>query len=119
MIVLVLVLYVLAAMRVTRLVNFDMIMDWLHTAARAHVYKVENPNCGSRPFRWLGQGIWQVKFVRCPWCVGMWVSLSTTWAPILLTGLSWWLYPLLALSTSMVIGLLAPLSSDDDEIVAK
>ena len=94
--ILVLVLYVLAAMRVTRLINYDQIMYWLHTST------------GNK----FGAGSWQVEFLECPYCIGMWVALSTTWAPILLTGLSWWLYPLIALATSMVIGLLAPLSAE-------
>ena len=102
MTVLVLVLYVLAVMRLTRLINFDMIMDWIHVKA---AYKFTPAS-------------WQVEFLRCPWCVGMWVALGTTWFPIWLQGLSWWLYPLIALGTSMVVGIAAPLSSDDDEIVS-
>jgi hypothetical protein len=103
MTVLILVLWVLAVMRVTRLINFDTIMDWLHI----------------RVARRFGPNSWQLLFLSCPWCVGMWVAAGTAWAPILLTDgdLSWWTYPLLFLSASMIVGLAAPLSSEDDEMV--
>lgn len=89
-------IYVLAVARLTRLINFDTIMYWLHTLA-AH--------------RW-SPGAWQVEFLECPWCVGMWVSLGTAWFPIWKLEIGWWWYAPLALATSMVIGLAAPLSSE-------
>lgn len=101
---LVVLFYVLAAMRVTRLINFDTIMDWLHAIV------------GRR----FGPGSWQAEFLVCPWCIGMWVGLLTAPYPIWITGLPWTLYPLLALGTSMVIGLAAPASAEDtgfEEIV--
>lgn len=98
MTVLVLVIYVLAVMRVTRLINYDTIMSWVHVWA------------GNK---W-GPGSWQVEFFECPWCIGMWVALLTAWVPILTTDLTWWLYVPLALATSMVIGLAKPLFEDRD-----
>lgn len=97
-------LYFLAVMRVTRLINFDTIMDWLHVWI------------GNR----FGPGSWQAEFARCPWCVGMWVSLFTTWVPMLFVGgPRWWsyvvLYLLIALATSMVVGLMARFSSEDTD----
>jgi hypothetical protein len=104
MTVLILVLWTLAVMRVTRLINFDTIMDWLHIA-------------NARRF---GPNSWQAEFLTCPWCIGMWAGLATAWVPILLTDdLIWWTYPLLALAASMVTGLAAPLSSEDDEIISR
>jgi hypothetical protein len=102
---LVLVLYFLAVMRVTRLINFDTIMDWLHSWA------------GER----FGPGSWQAEFLQCPWCVGMWVGGLTAWFPIKILIeidgrlLWWWMYPLIALAGSMVIGLFAPLSAEDTD----
>lgn len=103
MTVLILVLWTLSVMRLTRLINFDTIMDWLHIKAA----------------RKYGPGSWQVEYLGCPWCVGMWIAWATAWAPILLTDdLIWWTYPLLALAASMVTGMTAGLTADDDEIIS-
>lgn len=100
---LVIVLYVLSVMRVTRLINFDTIMDWLHV--------------------WIGNkfgpGSWQAEFVSCPWCIGMWVSLITAAFPVWLVGWTWWMCPLVALAASMITGLAAPLSSEDTALEPK
>lgn len=96
MVVVVLVLYALAVARLTRLINFDTIMDWLHNLVATR----------------LGPGSWQAEFIQCPWCIGMWLAWATTWYPILITGISFWLYPIIALATSMVVGLMAPLSAE-------
>lgn len=100
---LILVLYIFAVMRVTRLINYDTIMSWLHTWAA---------------YRW-GPGSWQVEFIGCPWCIGMWVALTTAWAPLLFfTGFPWYgylaMYLMIALTASMTTGLFSPLSSEDD-----
>lgn len=102
---LVFLLYVLAVMRVTRLINFDTIMDWLHIGL-GHKF---------------GPGSWQVEFAKCPWCIGMWVSLATAWAPLLfaptLPVLHYVvLYLIVALAASMVTGLASPLSSEDTDL---
>lgn len=98
---LVCLLYFLAVMRVTRLINFDTIMDWLHIGIG----------------RFFGPGSWQAEFAVCPWCVSMWVGLATAWAPLFAVGLPhWWLYlaiyVMLALAASMITGLFAPLFSE-------
>jgi hypothetical protein len=98
-----LAVYVLAAMRITRLINFDQLLDVIHVRA-AHKWSPDS---------------WQVEFLRCPWCVGMWVSLASVWFPIWKLEIGWWWYLPLALATSMVIGMAAPLSSEDDELVPK
>lgn len=100
---LVLVLWIFAVMRLTRLINYDTIMFWLH-------------NWAGR--RW-GPGSWQVEFLECPWCVGMWLSLLSGWVPMLFFRGSTWpanvaLYFVLALSCSMIIGLFKPLYHDTD-----
>lgn len=99
---LLILLYFLAVMRITRLINFDTIMDWLHNV-------VGNT---------FGPGSWQAEFLECPWCVGMWVSLTTAWVPLLFLrtpaiGYYVALYVLLALATSMVTGLMARFSSEN------
>lgn len=99
---LLLALYVLTVMRVTRLINFDTIMYWLHNL----VGNTWDPNS------------WQAEFISCPWCVGMWVSLFTAWVPMLFLTTSGAvhyvaMYLMIALATSMVTGLLAPLSAED------
>ena len=99
---LIIVVWFLAVMRVTRLINFDTIMDWLHTWV------------GGR----FGPGSWQASFLECPWCVGMWVALYTAWAPLVFVPWQGWLryvvlYLLLALAASMVTGLLARFSSEE------
>lgn len=94
---LVLVLWVLAVMRVTRLINFDTVMNWLHNM-------VGNT--------W-GPGSWQAEFVSCPWCIGMWVALLTAWVPIFYPDNRGVQVLLLALAASMITGLFSPLSADN------
>lgn len=99
---LIVLFYFLAVMRITRLVNYDTIMDWLHNWV------------GSK----FGPGSRSAEFLMCPWCVGMWVALLTAWAPLLYVA---WpgalnyvvIYLMLALAASMVTGLLARFSSED------
>lgn len=92
-------LWVLALARVTRLLTRDEITDFI----RAWVFG-----------RWgfeskLGY------FVRCPWCVSMWLSFATLWPVFILTGADWRLYPFTALAGSYVVGVFAEnLESDDD-----
>jgi hypothetical protein len=102
--VLVFLLYDLAVMRVTRLINYDTIMDWAHKA-------VAN--------KW-GPGSWQAEFLECPWCVSIWMAFGTAWAPVLLIANDdwvWWMYVItyviVALAASMVVGLLAFHTSED------
>lgn len=94
----VLIVYVLAAMRLTRLLNFDTVLDRPRIALVRLVRG--NPTV--------------VYFITCPWCVGMWVSLATSWLPLYHADNPVVRIVGLALATSMVIGLAAPLSSDPD-----
>lgn len=93
--ILALVLWQLSIMRVTRLINFDEIMDWLHIRVAG---------------KW-GPGSWQAAFVACPWCISMWPSLFTCWVPVFFHDNLWVLAGLAALAASMVTGLLSPLSA--------
>ena len=98
---LILGIWVLAAARVTRLLTKDAITDfiriWGHKKTK-------------------GQDTTLTYFLTCPWCVGMWVCLLSAWSVILLTEWTWWLYLLLALMGSHIIGLMAENFEDDDDI---
>lgn len=100
MTVIVLAIYVLAVMRLTRLINFDRVLDWFRTA----VVKV------------FGTHSEVVVFLGCPWCVGMWLSLAG--APAATASLGWPLWSAIpvGLACSQIIGMAAPLYADDDEI---
>lgn len=125
--VLVAVVYVLAVMRLTRLVNFDTILKPLRVAvarpaAIAAVAAVEAENSGQAiisELHRLRAGRWNalLTFLSCPWCVGMWISIATVWLPLHHSDNPLVRYIGIALAVSMVIGLLAPLSADEENIV--
>ena len=96
--VLVLTIYVLVVMRLTRLVNADTILDPLRIRV-AHRY---------------GPASTVVEFLGCPWCVGMWFALLLAIPVISFLGWSWWLLIPLGLACSQLVGMFAPLFSDDD-----
>jgi len=107
--VLVLVIYVLACARLTRLINGDTILDpirvWILARARDDARKARSRQ------RW---NMW-VYFVECPWCVGWWVSVAAAYLPVHLIGWPWWaLFPV-ALAGSHLIGVFA-FAADTDEI---
>lgn len=126
--VLLLTLYVLAVMRLTRLVNADKITDRLrlYPAARllaaqqlrrerlARGALVEANELNSRIMRWDKV----VYYVGCPWCVGMWVAMGTAWAPLYLATNAVVQYVLVALAVSHLVGVFAVFSDTEDmEIV--
>ena len=95
---LVLIVYVLAVARLTRLINADTVLDPVRLAlARA-----------------FGHQSTLIYFLGCVWCVGFWLSLVTAVIPVLALSLSWWMLPLIALATSHLVGLLARLDDTDD-----
>lgn len=95
---LVLVVYALAVMRLTRLINYDAVLDRPRSALIRLVRG--NPTV--------------VYFITCPWCVGFWVTLGTAWVPLWYADNTVAQYLAVALAASMIIGLAAPLSADDD-----
>lgn len=123
--VLVLGVYVLAAARVTRLVNADRITDpvrvWAAgraSSARRAVEEAlaagERASAGEhrRVFeRWMRV----YEFLSCPWCVGFWVALAGAVPVVVVLGWSWWAVVPVALAASQVIGLGAALD-DAEEI---
>jgi hypothetical protein len=95
---LVLGIYVLAVMRLTRLINADTILDSPRIAiARA-----------------FGPGSKIVEFFNCPWCVGFWLSLGGAFAPVAYLGWPWWAALPLGLACSQIVGMAAPLYADDE-----
>lgn len=132
MTLIVLVVWVLAVARATRLINADTILDpprlWVATRA------VQARNA-VREAQSLGQAVrvgilerparrWEkfLAFVQCPWCVGMWVALLSAWAPMVLLSWftrPWWLdavvYLALVLAASHIVGVLARFA-DTEEI---
>lgn len=84
-------LWFLAVPSLTHLINKDLVTDWL----RQWAYRRND-----------GAGSTLTYFLECPWCVSLWVALGTAWYPLLLTGWSWWLYPLLVLAVRYWTGVL-------------
>lgn len=106
MTILVLVIYVLAVMRVVRLINFDTVLDPLrNTLLKA-----------------LGRDHTLIYFITCPWCVGFWVALASAIIPVLIVGWPWWALIGIALATSHLVGAFAGLTADEEmeieEVVA-
>jgi hypothetical protein len=125
-IVVVAVIYVLAVMRVTRLINFDTVLDWLRVAvarpaAVADAAAVEADGAGQSIIAEMHRakaGRWRTLqlFLSCPWCVSVWVAAGTAWLPLYHSGNAVVQYVGVVLAASMVVGLLAPLSADEYDI---
>lgn len=125
----VLVVYVLASMRLTRLINADSITDfiriWVGNRARQHELltdeafgrnQIETAKLhATKVQRWTKA----FKFVQCPWCVGFWWPLLgaplAIWVIKYGWTLDWWAIVPLALAASHVIGLMARFA-DTEEI---
>lgn len=98
--VLAMILWVLALMRVTRLINADEITDPIRLA----IMRRTGP-----------ESKWSY-FVQCPWCVSMWLGVPTAALMVWWMDASWWWVPLLGLAGSHLTGLAAQLDSSDIEI---
>lgn len=97
--VLVLVVYVLAVARLTRLVNSDSVLD------RVRVWVV----------RRFGPGSGSVYFLSCPWCVGFWVALLGAPAAVAVVGWPWWSGVPVALAASHLVGVFA-FAADTEQV---
>lgn len=96
--VLVLVIYVLAVARIVRFINYDTLLDPLRiTAARI-----------------FGPDSKVEYFIGCPWCVSIWVAAPTAWLPLFFADNRAVQYVAIVLAASHLVGLFAPLSSDED-----
>lgn len=94
-------LWVLALARVTRLVVADRLTDFL----RIWAYH-----------RSQGAESLLTYFVQCPWCVSMWLAFATAWIIWFQVDLPGYMYPLVALSGSYLVGLLATNLEDHEDI---
>lgn len=107
-VMIVLSLYVLSVMRITRLINSDTILDrpriWV--ARQAH----NDDRSAAERRRW---GTFS-DFLSCPWCVGMWVSVIAGAVPVWMLGWPWWSAFPLGLSCSQVTGMTARIYNDDE-----
>uniref|UniRef100_A0AB39AKR2 DUF1360 domain-containing protein n=1 Tax=Mycolicibacterium phage phi1_186018 TaxID=3236641 RepID=A0AB39AKR2_9CAUD len=126
--VLVLVVYTLAVMRLTRLINADTILDRprLAIAAKAREAQlvVREAQAHGQTARATTYGrTWQrwntlMYFVQCPWCVGMWLALGTAWVPLYFYTNPVAQYLGVALAVSHLIGVCARFADTEDmEIV--
>lgn len=90
--VIVAVVWVLAVMRVTRLVNSDTVLDRPRLAV---ITRARASRADALESRALGQDVraellerraqrWATftYFIQCPWCVSMWVAVLTAWVPL-------------------------------------
>jgi hypothetical protein len=107
--VLVLVIYVLAVARLTRLINADTILDTPRVAIAAR----SRNDDASLPERRR----WQTAFyfVQCPWCVGMWLTFGLAWVPLYHHGNPVAQYIGVALAASHLIGVFA-FAADTEEM---
>lgn len=131
--ILVLTIWALAVMRLTRLINADTILDaprlWIAArvkesklaADEAHALgqTVRSDIFRRRQHRWAKT----MYFVQCPWCVGMWLAFVTAWVPLYFHTSQVARYIALALACSHLIGVCArfadteeiEIEDDDDE----
>lgn len=107
-VILILIVYVLAVMRLVRILNADTILDPLRIALARRVRDEERSE--------VERGRWSTLeyFVGCPWCVGLWLAAATSWIPPVIVGWPLWWWPLIALATSHLVGVCARFSADDD-----
>lgn len=98
MTVLILIVWVLAVARLTRLVTRD--------------------KFPFEPFRkWaterLGTKSRLTYLVHCSWCTSIWIAFATAPAVVALSGVSWWWWPFLALAASYLTGMGTLLEFED------
>jgi hypothetical protein len=112
LILLVLVIYVLAVARVTRLVNYDSVLDGLRVAVGVRARSLDRSE--AERGRWAAVE----EFLGCAWCVGWWVSLAGAPVVVIVVGWSWWAVLPISLACSYLVGLVAPVSADEFDIEA-
>lgn len=98
---LILVMFVLAVSRLTRLVTKDYITD----PARIYVMKR------------FGVESHVAYFLQCPWCISIWISMLVAPFMILATDLPFWTFILAALAASQIVGWLDRFDPEDVDIV--
>lgn len=112
---LVLAIYVLAVATITRLINYDVILDplrlWIARRASAAHEAAGEAEMNGAPTMAIAatrrHRRWNVlsDFLACPWCVGMWIALFT--APAVIHVLAWplWSWVPVALAARHLVGI--------------
>lgn len=108
-VVLVLVVYTLAAARVTRFINHDSLLDPLRLTILRRA-RDEQRSMKERE-RWATL----TEFVGCPWCISIWVGIGTAWIPVVIVGWPLWWWPLILLAVSHVVSVGAQLAAGDED----
>jgi hypothetical protein len=96
--ILILIGWVLAVARVTRLIAMDRITEDVRIAIVRH----------------FGEGHMISYLVNCMWCVSIWVAAASTPVAVLMAHRSWPEAGLLALAASYITGMLSRLDADDE-----
>ncbi|WP_100458947.1 DUF1360 domain-containing protein [Mycobacteroides abscessus] len=127
--VLIFIIYVLAVMRLVRLINYDTILDpvrlWIAHRANLAMIAADEARTAGHPVtaqshtRRMARWNLLAEFLGCPWCVGFWLALAAAVAPVHIIGWPWWAVFGVALACSYVVGLAAPLTADEMEIVSR
>lgn len=112
---LVVAIYVLMVATITRLINYDVILDparlWIARRASTSHDAAGEAELNSMPNEAIAATRryrrWNVlsDFLACPWCVGMWIALATT--PAVIHVLAWplWTWLPVALATRHLVGI--------------
>ncbi len=64
----------------------------------------------------LGPDNWFAYLITCPWCLGLWVSAAVAAGAYWWADTRWWLCVALAGTASYATGLLAQYTTDDGEV---
>lgn len=118
-------IYVLAVMRLVRLINGDTIFDRFRAipmnkahaareaanAARRRGAPELVPGLEAQAHRWSTI----LYFIECPWCVGMWAAFGTAWLAIYFNDNPVVQYVGIALATSHLVGVFA-FAADTEEV---
>ncbi|QPX62123.1 membrane protein [Mycobacterium phage Indlovu] len=123
--VLVLIVWVLAVMRLTRLINGDKITDRLRLwpankirtgqLARAEALGHGQLNRAAEAEEHIQRWDKVLYFIECPWCVSMWVAFGSAWVPLFYSENVVARYFGVALAASHLVGVLARFA-DTEEI---
>lgn len=120
---LVLAIYVLVAARVTRLVNYDSLLDpirlWIarHASiAQEQITEFTTPEQNLRAARRYARWTTLFDFIACPFCIGFWASVALAPIPIEVIGWPLWTWAVLPWAASHLIGIGDRWVSEDVEI---
>lgn len=125
MTLLILAIYVLAIARLTRLINADTILDAPRVALAgrekqhwsiAHGLQANLDQAELYEHHRAVARRWSTAlyFVQCPWCVGLWLTLATAWAPLYFSTNPIVQYIGIALAASHLIGVFSFAADTED-----